>query len=678
MSRFDDDLDRDLTVIAERVTPSPDAWAEIQQRIANRQPETETEIIMLTENTLTRRRWPLVAAAAAVAALAIGAIALFNRDDGAEQPADVPTPTVAPAPEPETGSDVSPLPAEGEALPPGRYAPFTLGIPVVFEVPGTATGWTVQVNDDVAVTIGPEGSFVNMSRLGSLYDATESEDPDFIGLGSVPPVDVDAWIEANGVIVVDNRDVTIDGRSAKLRQVRAPDGAGLQTCPAEIQPCVRFSSASADLQDAWNLPSVVAYGPLPHSFWVVELDDFEPLGIWAHTDTGEPQSWFEEVQPVIDSIELGEPAPVTEFGQARLSTFGAGTGDLPEAGQPTSLTDLAEGDPMPASSYTSDKLGVPVTFDVPADTDWMLRFKSAYSFDIGTNSSFVAMTRLGSFYDAEEAVDPDMRAQGSIPADDIDGFIVANGLIVEDSREATIGGRPASFRQLRLPDGTGEGLCPAALQPCLQMGRHSADLQVAPVINIGGPQSQSFWVVDMDGYEPFGIYIWTRDPDGPQAWLDALAPLLDSITFGEPAPAVEGGTARLPERQQFLASYTGTRTVGPELEDGTREVIGQNTVEGDLTGEIVATGVQITPTNGTDDLVFTGTIDGLGTGTLTMKQEWTASNNDIATRTLVVGGTGDFEGITGRVFTSVDVPDESGPSPVYSGRMTFELALPER
>ncbi len=87
--------------------------------------------------------------------------------------------------------------------------------------------------------------------------------------------------------------------------------------------------------------------------------------------------------------------------------------------------------------------------------------------------------------------------------------------------------------------------------------------------------------------------------------------------------------------------------------------------------------MQITPTNGTDDLVFTGTIDGLGTGTLTMKQEWTAANNDIATRTFVVYGTGDLDGITGRVFTSVDVPDESGPEPIYSGRMTFELAVPE-
>ena len=100
MSRFDEDLDREFPVIADRATPSPDAWASIQQRIADREPTTETEIIMLTDNTLTTRRWPLVAAAAAVVALAIAGVALVNRRRRRRDPADPPTPTVTPAPAP--------------------------------------------------------------------------------------------------------------------------------------------------------------------------------------------------------------------------------------------------------------------------------------------------------------------------------------------------------------------------------------------------------------------------------------------------------------------------------------------------------------------------------------------------------------------------------------------------
>jgi hypothetical protein len=285
------------------------------------------------------------------------------------------------------------------------------------------------------------------------------------------------------------------------------------------------------------------------------------------------------------------------------------------------------------------------------------------------------MTRLGSFYDAEEAVDPDMRAQGSIPADDIDGFIVANGLIVEDSRDATIGGRPASFRQVRLPDGAGEGLCSPAQQPCIQMGRHSADLQIAPVINIGGnggTQSQSFWVVDMDGYEPFGIYIWTSDPDGPQAWLDEVAPLLESITFGEPAPAVEGGTARLPERVTVTADMLVTQTGERDL-DNPWPIERTGTIVGDINGTFSGTGMS--SPNGAEvtlDWVMDVTIDGFGTGTLTLRSDesWPG---DVARSAVdhVIGGTGDFEGVTG--FGTTTHTDDGD---VFTATIELQLVPP--
>lgn len=109
MSRFSKRLERDLTQIADRASPSSSAWDAIRQRIDASEPETETEIIMLSpeRNQLGRHRrtWLLAGAAAAlVAVLAIG-LAVVQRSDGEEEPVatQVPLPTAPPTvPAPET------------------------------------------------------------------------------------------------------------------------------------------------------------------------------------------------------------------------------------------------------------------------------------------------------------------------------------------------------------------------------------------------------------------------------------------------------------------------------------------------------------------------------------------------------------------------------------------------
>jgi hypothetical protein len=91
MSRFEDTIVRDLNVIAGRATPSSDAWESILTRIADQEPTQETEIIMLTDNTMPTRRWPLVAAAAAVIALIVGVVAYAGTRDNEEIPTIAPT-----------------------------------------------------------------------------------------------------------------------------------------------------------------------------------------------------------------------------------------------------------------------------------------------------------------------------------------------------------------------------------------------------------------------------------------------------------------------------------------------------------------------------------------------------------------------------------------------------------
>ena len=683
MSRFEELLERDLRQIADRATPSPDAWASIQQRIADQEPIQETEIIMLTDNTIRTRRWPLVAAAAAVAVIAVGAIALVNRGDEAEVPADVPNPTVAPAPDPDAETDsttaadsdvvAADLPAAGTELPPGRYQVATFGLPVSFEVPAsTAAPWTVQVSDDIAVTIGHDAGFANMSRLGSLYDAEQSQNPEMSGLGSISPDDIDGWIDANGIVVDDSQEVTVAGRSAKLRQVRAPEGAGQESCPAEVQPCVSLSSASADLQDTYSAVSSAVYGQFPHTFWIVELADFEPLAVWAHTESPDTDAWLAEIMPLIESIELGDPAPAVEGGTARISTFGTGSDAdaLPIPG--------ADVDP---GRYASDSLGVPVEFDldVGLTAAWTLANEEPgrlWFISSGSDREFLAMGRLGSWYDATEARTADQSGLGSIPPDDIDGWIAQNGIIVVDSADVEVGGRPAKYRQFRLdttPGATAD-FCGGSA-PCLWAATGSPDVLggTANPVEVGFDRVQSIWLVDMDEFEPVYIFAAAQLGDGDEQWFaDIVQPIVDSIEFGEPAPAVEGGTARVPERVAVTATMTVNQT-------GTRDTNAPWPLErtgslvGDITGTFVAGGMS--SPNGAEvtlDWVMDVTIDGLGTGTLTGSSDETWTGDGATTAVdHVIGGTGDFEGVTG--FGSTTHTDDGD---VFTA--TIELMLAPR
>lgn len=384
MSRFEETLQRDLRRIADRATPSPDAWDRIQRRVADQDPPQETEIIMLVDTIHPpMRRWPLAAAAAAaVLALLLGATALLTRDADKQTPA-VDTDTV----DDERGA-ITPLfgdlPGPGARLA-GGYAVDSLGVPMSFVVPeSTSKPWILRVDDGIAVTMGTDDGFLAMSRVGSFYGAAEARDLEMTGLGSLGADDIDGWIAANDVIVSERSEVTIGGRTAVYRQVTASAGSGdgSERCPPDLPPpCLGISTASADLQATYDGPSALLWGTVPHSLWLVELEAFEPLLIWAHSDTVGATEWLATVAPLIESIEIGEPAAATANGTARLpirvsaaAGLRAVNADGPpnaDASVPVSTTGTLNGD------ATGDVTGAGVRFTVPPDD---LAGNGSYSF----------------------------------------------------------------------------------------------------------------------------------------------------------------------------------------------------------------------------------------------------------------------------------------------------------
>jgi hypothetical protein len=662
MSRFEDTLRRDLRQIADRAAPSPDAWDSILTRIADQEPIQETEVIMLTENTIRTRRWPLVAAAAAIVALIVGVIAVVNRD-GATVPADeLPAPTVAP--EPDTGA-VRELPDVGSALEPGRYTTDTPGVAVTFTLEeGQTAPWTLAADERGGIQLWSDETareFIAIGRIGSWFDADEARDESTTGLGSIPPDDIDGWIEANGIIVADSADTMVGDRPAKYRRIRldTTPGATADFCPTGEQPCLWAISGSADIIDASSPPVPVGRDRL-HSIWLVDMGDFEPLFVVAIPNLDDELTWFENtVQPIVDSIELGEPAPAVAGGTARLSTF-ASSAEAVELPAP--------GDALPAGRYTTDQFGTPVTFTVPADASaFQVDLSNPVALGIKNPNGWVGFERIGSFYDATQARDPGVTGLGNIPPDDIDAWIEANGVVVEASSDVTVGGRTAKFRQVRLPDGVAR----------LNLNTISADqldLNPGSGSELSGIYANAYWFVELDDYEPLGIWAYAYGPD-LQSWLDELAPIIDSITLGEPGPAVPGGTARLPERLTVNATMTVNQI-------GERDIANPWPVErtGELTGDITGTytGTGLSSPNGAEvtlDWTMDVAIEGLGSGTLTVRSYWVNSLDGATTATdHVIGGTGDLDGVTG--FGTTKQTSDYGFGREYTADIELHLAPP--
>ena len=153
MSRLDDQLERHLTQIAGRATPSPTAWETIQSRIATEAPHPEMEITMLSDaDPNPRTRWPLMAGAAAVLVLVVGGIVLLNRDDDGNAPADT-------RPTPVTTVDTVDTTIDTTQLTTPATTDVTDTSPATTEVPADAVAPPLSYDPTVALPGGDENPF---------------------------------------------------------------------------------------------------------------------------------------------------------------------------------------------------------------------------------------------------------------------------------------------------------------------------------------------------------------------------------------------------------------------------------------------------------------------------------------------------------------------------------------
>jgi hypothetical protein len=221
MNRLEHQIERGLRQIGDRATPSSDAWSSILTRIAAQEPDTETEIIMLTEaNPQSTRRWVLfVAAAAAVVAIVGATVIAFAVNDTSSDDDQTPAPAAATTLPPAT----IPAPTTTVAM---ETVSFTVDsandIPVTFSRPETwdgIEGWSAVSAEDGA----NDGVMVLFDSVSNVYTDgcrwTLLDPPVGPSVGDL----VTAWANVPELAATAAVDITVDGYAGKQIEFTVPD-----------------------------------------------------------------------------------------------------------------------------------------------------------------------------------------------------------------------------------------------------------------------------------------------------------------------------------------------------------------------------------------------------------------------------------------------------------------------
>jgi hypothetical protein len=291
MNRLEHRIERGLRQIADRAAPSPDAWNAIRTRIADQGPDTETEIIMLTEAdtdipTPTRnRRWPLVAAAA-IFALVIAGIALVN-DNGDNDQSPPPT-AVATVASPTTAAPTTAVATETVSF----AVSSANDIPVTFTAPES---WVVDDGWAVYSNLANYGVQVLFDTVSNIY--TDGCQWTLLDPPVGPTVDdlVTAWANVPELAATAPVDITIDGYAGKQIEFTVPD--------YDLQ--CEGGKFAVYMLDGAVPPGQWAFFPHQH-FQMLALDvDGTRLLIAASTYPDTPSQDRDALAQLLASIQIG-------------------------------------------------------------------------------------------------------------------------------------------------------------------------------------------------------------------------------------------------------------------------------------------------------------------------------------------------------------------------------------
>lgn len=296
----------------------------MDQTVTTERHDAELELIVLDQDRTTtispdrrRRSWLLVsAAAAAIVALVGGLFVLARNDAEPTVPADS-TSGVTPSPATTSIASTTPnlaadrLPFPGGVAEPGRVATSLLGVEVAFDVPVPMVLTIGRDNQlELFAFADPDersdlGSGFAMYRVAGLRTRAEASTP--FGEASIDPLDIDRWITESGVVVLEDREIDVDDRAARVLDIQAsPDALDVQPadCPPELLPCSFWAAFSGGVTN----PGSWISARTPVRLYLIPIGDHDPLAIVSYGLQSDEWDDFIE-STVISTMEIGPDAP---------------------------------------------------------------------------------------------------------------------------------------------------------------------------------------------------------------------------------------------------------------------------------------------------------------------------------------------------------------------------------
>ncbi len=246
-------------------------------------------------------------------------------------------------------------------------------------------------------------------------------------------------------------------------------------------------------------------------------------------------------------------------------------------------TPLLAGLPVSGLTTTED-LGMTLTFDAPQPMQTIFVEPGFFGLtkpsDANEDIGIIVASRVGGWYDADQSVDNTYRGEGSIPSNDVEGWIEANQHIGERLPDVTISGRTARVYDIQI-DETVEGSlfddcdrCVLTASPSSEFFNPGTAQSGDKVINPG--LKLRLWFIEVDGFDPIAIWAAGFGPDA--TFVDEFeATILPTIEIGPdggplsvpgsgPTPIVDGlllgagplQTDQLGETILFETSATST------------------------------------------------------------------------------------------------------------------------